>query len=52
MSLILFVEVVQEDRQIAIEASIVRIMKSRRKLDHNGLMTEVLATLQNFKPNP
>ena len=31
-------EIVQEDRSIAIEASIVRIMKSRKKLDHNSLV--------------
>jgi hypothetical protein len=45
-------EVVQEDRQIAIEACVVRIMKSRKKVDHNSLMQEVLQTLLNFKPNP
>jgi cullin 1 len=44
--------VVQEDRSIAIEASIVRIMKSRKKLDHTSLIQEVLNTLQMFKPPP
>ncbi|CDW78925.1 cullin-1-like isoform 1 [Stylonychia lemnae] len=45
-------EIVQEDRSIAIEASIVRIMKSRKKLDHVNLVKEVLQTLQLFKPSP
>lgn len=31
-------EIVQEDRSIAIEACIVRIMKSRKKLDHTSLV--------------
>ena len=31
-------EIVQEDRSIAIEASIVRIMKSRKRLDHTSLV--------------
>ena len=31
-------EIVQEDRSIAIEAAIVRIMKSRKKLDHLSLV--------------
>lgn len=31
-------EVVAEDRSIAVEAAIVRIMKSRRKLGHNELI--------------
>lgn len=36
--LIIGVEIIQEDRSIAIEAAIVRIMKSRRKLDHTSLV--------------
>lgn len=48
----LVVEVVQEDRSIAIEAAIVRIMKSRKKLDHNNLVQEVIQTLLLFKPHP
>jgi len=45
-------EVVQEDRSIAVEAAIVRIMKSRKKLDHNSLVQEVLNALRMFQPNP
>jgi len=45
-------EVVAEDRSIAVEAAIVRIMKSRRKLGHNELIQEVLTALSNFQPNP
>jgi len=41
-----------EDRSIAIEAAIVRIMKSRRKLDHTSLVQEVMQALQMFKPSP
>jgi hypothetical protein len=36
------VEIVQEDRSIAIEAALVRIMKSRRKYDHTSLVQEVI----------
>jgi len=42
---------VTEDRSIAIEAAIVRIMKARRVLEHPELMTEVLRQLSFFKPN-
>lgn len=45
-------EVVQEDRGIAIEAAIVRIMKGRRKLDHLTLVQEVITNLHMFKPQP
>jgi Cullin protein neddylation domain len=45
-------EVIAEDRSIAIEAALVRIMKSRKTLDHNNLVQEVLQSLKNFKPNP
>jgi cullin 1 len=47
-----FIEVIQEDRSIAIEAAIVRIMKSRKKLEHNQLVQEVMQSLRVFKPNP
>ena len=42
----------QEDRSIAIEAAIVRIMKSRKTMDHNNLVSEVMQSLRMFKPNP
>ena len=42
----------QEDRSIAIEAAIVRIMKSRKKLDHTSLVQEVIQSLRMFRPNP
>ena len=47
-----FIEVIQEDRSIAIEAAIVRIMKSRKKLEHALLVQEVMHSLRMFKPNP
>ena len=41
-------EVVQEDRSIAIEASVVRIMKARKRLDHTSLIQEVISALRMF----
>jgi cullin 1 len=44
---------VQEDRKHAIEANIVRVMKSRKTLTHQQLMSEVSQQLmQYFKPDP
>ncbi|KAF9625970.1 hypothetical protein IFM89_028356 [Coptis chinensis] len=44
---------VEEDRKPQIEAALVRIMKSRRVLDHNNLIAEITTQLQSrFMPNP
>jgi len=44
---------VDEDRKHQVEAAIVRIMKSRRKLSHNELIAEVTKQLQQrFLPSP
>ncbi|KAJ0099957.1 hypothetical protein Patl1_21925 [Pistacia atlantica] len=44
---------VEEDRKPQIEAAVVRIMKARRVLDHNNIVTEVTKQLQSrFLPNP
>ncbi|KAM2735552.1 hypothetical protein PS2_023352 [Malus domestica] len=44
---------VEEDRKPQIEAAIVRIMKSRRVLDHNNIVGEVTKQLHGrFLPNP
>jgi len=44
---------VDEDRKHSIEASIVRVMKSRKSLTHQQLMLEVSQQLmQYFKPDP
>lgn len=44
---------VEVDRKPQIEAAIVRIMKSRRVLDHNSIVAEVTQQLQSrFLPNP
>ena len=43
-------EKVQDDRNLAIEAAVVRIMKSRKKLSHTDLVKEVLTILSMFRP--
>eukprot|EP01061_Rhynchopus_euleeides_P029082 TRINITY_DN474_c0_g1_i4.p1 TRINITY_DN474_c0_g1~~TRINITY_DN474_c0_g1_i4.p1 ORF type:complete len:654 (+),score=261.67 TRINITY_DN474_c0_g1_i4:250-1962(+) len=44
---------VEEDRRHAIEACIVRIMKSRKQMEHPVLIGECIAQLSNhFKPDP
>jgi len=44
---------VEEDRKIMIEACVVRIMKSRKTMDHSNLISEVTQQLQSrFMPAP
>jgi len=44
---------VDEDRKPQIDAAIVRIMKARKQLDHNAIITEVTRQLApRFLPSP
>jgi len=44
---------VDEDRKPQIEAAIVRIMKSRKEMEHNALISEVTSQLTaRFLPHP
>mmetsp|Transcript_9280 Transcript_9280/g.9281 ORF Transcript_9280/g.9281 Transcript_9280/m.9281 type:complete len:629 (-) Transcript_9280:43-1929(-) len=43
-------EKVSEDRNLAIEAAVVRIMKSRKTIAHSNLVAEVAGMLSVFKP--
>jgi cullin 3 len=44
---------VEEDRKPQIEAAIVRVMKSRKMLNHNNIVTEVTRQLAaRFNPSP
>lgn len=46
-------KIVMDDRKNAIEASIVRLMKSRQQLEHHKLISEVSAQLlRHFTPDP
>ena len=47
------IEKVDEDRRHMVEATIVKVMKTRRRLDHNSLITETTKILsQKFNPDP
>jgi cullin 3 len=44
---------IENQRKTMLEASIVRIMKSRKSMDHTNLVMEVTRQLSNrFKPSP
>ena len=43
-------EKISLDRSHAVDAAIVRIMKSRKKMSMNDLRVEVITIMQNFKP--
>ena len=43
-------EKITQDRSHAVDASLVRIMKSRKKMQINELRLEVIQIMQTFKP--
>eukprot|EP01029_Cantina_marsupialis_P015770 TRINITY_DN3465_c0_g1_i1.p1 TRINITY_DN3465_c0_g1~~TRINITY_DN3465_c0_g1_i1.p1 ORF type:complete len:746 (+),score=181.81 TRINITY_DN3465_c0_g1_i1:266-2503(+) len=43
-------EKVNEDRSLATEACIVRVMKARRQMNHTDLINEVMVLMSTFKP--
>lgn len=44
---------VDEDRKHMVEATIVKVMKARRRIEHNALITEATKILsQKFNPDP
>lgn len=46
-------EKVDEDRRHMVEATIVKVMKTRRRIEHNALLTETTKILsQKFNPDP
>ena len=45
-------ERVVQERTQAIECCIIRLMKSRKRLDFIALMNEVIEALKLFKPSP
>ena len=46
-------EKVDEDRRHMVEATIVKVMKTRRRIDHNSLIAEATKILsQKFNPDP
>lgn len=45
--------IVDKDRSLIVEATIVKVMKARRKLEHNALIAEATKILsQKFSPDP
>jgi len=45
-------EKVEADRSFAIDAAIVKLLKTRKRISHLQLMQDVINILQTFKPNP
>lgn len=46
-------EKVDEDRRHMVEATIVKVMKTRRRIEHNALLAECTKILsQKFSPDP